>query len=446
MSNKSLTIKEVWAIGLMLFALFLGAGNLIFPPALGQAAGSNIWFAIIGFLITGVGLPLMGITAIAISGGNLQSIASRANPKFGILFSVVAYLAIGPLFGIPRTGTVSYEIAISPLLPEKIGGTSLSLFIFTLIFFGITYWLSLNPTKLVDRIGKLLTPVLIVVLGLIGIKGAITPLGSFQSPLEAYANSPLTKGFIEGYLTMDAIAALIFGIVVISAIKEKGIKENKMIANVSIKAGLIAASGLALVYISLAYIGATSVEQVGYASNGGEILAVSSKLLFGSIGSIILGLAIIFACLTTSVGLVSSCAQYFSNIMPKLSYKTIVLLLSIFSAIIANVGLTQLIKISLPILIMIYPLAIVLIVLTFLHRAINGYSEVYNGALLGAGIIAILDGIKTAGVNIDMITNHLSFLPLLDQGLGWLVPAIVGGILGYIIARVKHSSAVIEQN
>lgn len=438
MGNKQLTIREIWAIGLMLFALFLGAGNLIFPPILGQGAGTNVWISILGFLITGVGLPLAGVTAIAISGGSLQTIASNANPKFGILFSVIAYLAIGPLFGIPRTGTVSYEIAIAPLLSESLSNNKMVLFIFTLIFFGITYWLSLNPSKLVDRIGKLLTPVLIVVLGLIGIKGAITPLGDFKEPIEAYLNAPLAKGFIDGYLTMDAIAALIFGIVVISAIQDKGIADKKMIANVSIKAGIIAASGLALVYISLAYLGATSVEEIGYASNGGEILAKSVKILFGSAGSIILGLAIIFACLTTSVGLISSCSQYFSKIMPKFSYQQILLVLTIFSTIIANAGLTQLIKFSLPILIMIYPLAIVLIVLTFLHRMINGYSQVYSGALLGAGIISVLDGIKTAGINIEFITDQLAFLPLMEQGLGWLVPAIVFGIIGYIIGKMKN--------
>lgn len=435
MGNKPLTIKEVWAIGLMLFALFLGAGNLIFPPALGQSAGTNMWPATLGFLITGVGLPLAGVTAIAISGGNLQSIASRANPKFGILFSVIAYLAIGPLFGIPRTGTVSYEISISPLLPKSLGNNGITLFIFTIIFFGLTYWLSLNPTKLVDRIGKLLTPVLIVVLGLIGIKGTVTPLGDFKEPLEAYLHAPLAKGFIDGYLTMDAIAALIFGIVVISAIKGKGVTENKMIANISIKAGLIAATGLALVYISLSYIGATSVEKIGYASNGGEVLAKSAEILFGSAGSIILGLAIIFACLTTSVGLVSSCAQYFSDIMPKFSYGKVVFVLSLFSMIIANVGLTQLIKFSLPLLIVIYPIAIVLICLTFIDRFIN--SGMYNGAVLGAGIISILDGIKTAGINIEFITNKLSFLPFMEQGLGWLVPAIVFGLIGLFIGRGK---------
>ncbi|WLR50229.1 branched-chain amino acid transport system II carrier protein [Bacillus tianshenii] len=437
--KESISAKQTFVIGLMLFALFLGAGNMIFPPALGQAAGTNVWLATFGFLITGVGLPLLGVTAIAFT-GDLGSLSKRVHPLFGAIFPIVMYLAIGPLFGIPRTGTVAFEIGVTPFLPESMNATGMPLFIYTIIFFGITFLLALNPSKLVDRIGKVLTPLLVIVLGALVIKAIVTPMGSIAEPTEAYASGAFFKGFIDGYLTMDTIAALVFGIVVVSAIKDQGVTDKKILARTTVKAGLIAATGLALVYLSLAYLGATSINVIGEANNGGAILSGAATHLFGSAGTAVLGLAITFACLTTSVGLVSATGEYFTKIMPKLSYPVIVGILSVFSMIIANVGLTQLITISLPVLIAIYPLAIALIILSFMHNFFNGYREVYAGGIIGAALISALDGLSTAGVDLTNLNNSLgSFLPLYSQGVGWLVPAIIGSIVGYIFAKVKGS-------
>ncbi|MDF0726437.1 branched-chain amino acid transport system II carrier protein [Cytobacillus sp. S13-E01] len=438
MNEKVLTGKEIVTIGLMLFALFLGAGNLIFPPALGQAAGTNIWIAIAGFLITGVGLPLLGVIAIAHSGGDLQLLANRVHPVFGLIFTITMYMAIGPFFGIPRTGTVAFEIGIVPFLPDEwIGGTAL--FIYSIIFFGITYFLSLNPSKLVDRIGKVLTPILLLVIGLLVVKAVMSPMGIIQNPKEGYQTSPFFKGFIDGYLTMDTIAALVFGIVVISSIKEKGITDKRILVKACTKAGIIAASGLAIVYVSLSYLGASSVESIGYSNNGGEILSASSKYLYGSLGSVILSIAITFACLTTSIGLVSSTAKYFATLSSKLSYNSFVAVFSLFSMVIANVGLSQLITISVPVLIFIYPLAIVLIALSFAHSIIKDYKEVYSISLIGTGLVSLFDGLKSAGIDIDLITNLFSrILPLYEQGIGWLMPAIVGAILGFILAKTRR--------
>ncbi|WP_044893390.1 branched-chain amino acid transport system II carrier protein [Bacillus alveayuensis] len=436
MSSGKLTAKEIFVIGLMLFALFLGAGNLIFPPALGQAAGEHLLPAIIGFLITGVGLPLLGVVAIGLSGSDLQGLANRVHPNFSIIFTFVMYLALGPLFGIPRTGTVAYEIGVLPFMPETSEKYGIALFIYTIVFFGITYFLSLNPSKLVDRIGKWLTPMLIAVLALLFIKAIIDPLGSLQSSQGDYINIPFFKGFLEGYLTMDTIAALVFGIVVMNAIKEKGVTGHKEIAKVSIQAGMIAAIGLALVYLSLGYLGSTSIEAIGPKENGGAILSASAHYLFGNFGKVILGLAITFACLTTSIGLVSSCAAFFEKVLP-ITYKNAVFILSIFSGIIANVGLTQLIKFSIPILVAIYPLAIVLIGLSFLHNAFKGNCQVYGYSLFFTGIVSIVDGLKAANIQISVINEIFGFLPLFDLGVGWLLPAIVGAIIGYIRSLIR---------
>lgn len=440
MSTSKLSTKDILVIGLMLFALFLGAGNLIFPPALGQAAGDHLWPAIIGFLITGVGLPLLGVVAIGLSGNDLQGLASRVNPTFSIIFTFVMYLAIGPLFGIPRTGTVAYEIGVVPFLPEGVGKNDISLFIYTIVFFGITYWLSLNPSKLVDRIGKLLTPMLIIVLAMLLIKAIIDPLGTPQAAQGDYVNGPFFKGFLEGYLTMDTIAALVFGIVIINAIKEKGVTNRSEIAKVATQAGFVAAAGLALVYLSLGYLGATSIDTIGLMENGGALLSNAAFHLYGNFGKVVLSLAITFACLTTSVGLVSSCSSFFEKVLP-LSYKTSVLILSIFSGIIANVGLTQLINFSVPILVAIYPLAIVLIALSFLHSLFKGRSEVYAFSLLFTGIVSLVDGLKTANIQIDAINQIFSKLPLFELGVGWVVPAIIGALVGFIISFNKTDSS-----
>ncbi|QED48946.1 branched-chain amino acid transport system II carrier protein [Cytobacillus dafuensis] len=437
--NKNLSSKQIMAVGLMLFALFFGAGNMIFPPFLGQEAGSNMWTAIIGFLITGVGLPLLAIIAIA-KAGDVQTMASRVHPVYGIVFPVVMYLVIGPLFAIPRTGTVSFEIGVLPFLSENASSSRWPLLIFSIVFFFVTALLAMNPTKLVDTIGKILTPALLIILGIIVVKSLITPLGEPHAPVGPYADGPLFKGFVEGYLTMDTIAALVFGIIVISSIKGLGVTNKKSLTKICVQAGIIAATGLVIVYLSLAYIGSTAPDTLGTQENGGAILSGAANYLFGSFGSIILGLAILFACLTTSIGLVSACAEYFSKLMPRFSYKTIVIIFSIFSTIIANIGLTQLIKFSVPVLVIIYPLAIVLIVLSFLHNAFKGSSIVYIWALIPTGIISLIDGLNAAGLNMTAITDALNFLPLFDQGIGWIVPAILGAIVGYVISLASGTA------
>ncbi len=438
MNKKTLTNPEILTIGLMLFALFLGAGNLIFPPYLGQLAGEQLAPAIIGFLLTGVGLPLLGILAIAKAGGDLQSIAGRVHPVFGIIFTMVVYLAIGPFFGIPRTATVAFEIGTAPFLTAQMASSFWSLFLFTIIFFVITVLFALNPTKLVDRIGKILTPILIVVIGFLAVKSFLTPMGPIGAPVGNYDTEAFFESFLQGYLTMDAIAALVFGIVIIQSIRAKGVEDKNTILKTTAYAGFIAAAGLSLVYLSLSYIGATSVEAIGMQDNGGEVIALASRVLYGEIGGIILAAAITFACLTTSIGLVSATSQFFNKIFPQLPYLAYVFIFAGFSAIIANVGLTQLIAISLPVLLAIYPLAIVLVILSFFDHSFYQKSYVYIIPLVLTGIISVVDALKSSGFEFDAITELFSYLPFYEQGIGWLVPAVIGTLIGIIIARATH--------
>ncbi|MGG4220703.1 branched-chain amino acid transport system II carrier protein [Paenibacillus jamilae] len=442
--SKSVTSSFIIIIGSMLFALFFGAGNLIFPPMLGQMAGKNVWIANAGFLVTGVGLPLLAITAFVFSGkSNLQALASRVHPLFGIVFTTVLYLAIGPLYAIPRTGSVSFEIGVRPFFSNG-ADHPVALVVFTILFFGVACLLSLNPTKIIDVIGKFLTPIKLTFIGILVAVALIHPIGAFQAPAEGYTSHVFFKGFQEGYLTLDALVAFIFGIIIVNAIKERGVTTKKELMIICAKSITIAVTLLAFIYTSLAYMGASSVEKLGVLENGAEVLAKVSSYYFGSYGSILLGLMITVACLTTSVGLITSCSSFFHTLFPKISYKRIALMLSIFSMIVANIGLTQLIKVSTPVLIAIYPIAISLIFLTFLHPVFKGKSEVYQGSLILTFIISLFDGLNAAGIKVKGINDFFTeILPLYDVGLGWLVPSIVGGIAGYIVYYIKRRKIVL---
>ncbi|HZG80810.1 MAG TPA: branched-chain amino acid transport system II carrier protein, partial [Brevibacillus sp.] len=365
---RELTKRETLTVGLMLFALFFGAGNMIFPPALGQASGTSFWIAIIGFIITGVGLPLMGVIAVGLGGGNLQTLAGRVHPVFAIIFTFIVYLAIGPFLAIPRTATVTYEMGVLPFLSESAKASWVPLLLTTMIYFAITFWLSLNPSKLVDRIGKILTPALLVIIAFMFIGSLVKPVGEIGQPTGAYVeSSPFVKGFLEGYLTLDALAAMVFGIVVTVAVQASGVTNPRKVTISTIKAAIIAAIGLGLVYLSLGYMGATSVG-LGQSENGGQILTGVVHHLFGGGGTVVLGLAVMLACLTTSVGLVTACGRFFSSQIPGISYRAMILILSVFSAAIANVGLTQLIAYSVPVLMAIYPIAIILMLVSFFDK------------------------------------------------------------------------------
>ncbi|MEH7741575.1 branched-chain amino acid transport system II carrier protein [Bacillus subtilis] len=434
--SKKISSSYIIIIGLMSFALFFGAGNLIFPPMLGQMAGKNVWIANAGFLVTGVGLPLLAITAFVFSGKqNLQSLASRVHPVFGIVFTTILYLAIGPFFAIPRSGNVSFEIGVKPFLSNDAG--PVSLIIFTILFFGLACLLSLNPTKIIDVVGKFLTPIKLTFIGLLVVIALIRPIGTIQAPSKGYTSHAFFKGFQEGYLTLDALVAFVFGIIIVNALKEQGASTKKQLMVVCAKAAAIAATLLALIYTALSYMGASSVEKLGLLENGAEVLAKVSSYYFGSYGSILLGLMITVACLTTSVGLITACSSFFHELFPSISYKKFAVVLSVFSTFVANIGLTQLIKVSMPILMTMYPIAISLIFLTFLHPLFKGKSKVYQGSLLLTFITSLFDGLNTAGIKIEIINRILTqFFPLYSIGLGWLLPAILGGIGGYIYSAI----------
>ncbi|HFJ9279732.1 MULTISPECIES: branched-chain amino acid transport system II carrier protein [Bacillus] len=440
MTNK-VSFSYILMLGFMLFALFFGAGNLIFPPMLGQMAGNNVWLANAGFLVTGVGLPLLAITAFVFSGkSDIQSLASRVHPLFGIVFTTVLYLAIGPFFAIPRSGNVSFEIGIKPYVSNGASPTILT--IFTVVLFAVACLLSLNPSRIIDIVGKFLTPIKLTFIGLLVIVSVVKPMGRLQSPSEGYNTSYVFfKGFQEGYLTLDALVAFVFGMIIVNAIKERGATTKKQLMTICAKATAIATTLLVSIYTALSYMGASSVEKLGHLNNGAEILAKVSNYYFGSYGAILLGLLITVACLTTSVGLIISCATFFHGLFPKFSYRKIAIILSVFSTLVANIGLTQLITISVPVLMALYPMVISLIFLTFLHPIFNGNPTVYRVSLLFTFIISIFDGLNSAGLKIVIINEFFDqYLPFYGIGLGWLLPSIIGGLSGYIFSVLRKKN------
>lgn len=452
--KEKVSVSAYTAIGFMLFALFFGAGNLIFPAQLGQYAGENLWPAIIGFLATGVGLPLLGIIAIAYSGSaNLQELSSRVHPIYGVFFTALLYLTIGPFFAAPRTGTVGYEVGILPFIPE--GYEQLGLLIFTIVFFAATLVFSLYPAKLVDNIGKILAPALVLLLGGLLVAALFNPMDAIGKPQEIYAEGAFTAGFLEGYNTMDALASLVFAIIVINAIKALGIKDKNAILSTATKSGLIAITLLGVIYLGIAYLGATSVGTLGLFDNGGPVLSGAASHYFGNVGSLLLAVMIILACLTTAIGLVTANAEYFHTLFPKLSYKVLVVFFSTITFIIANFGLTNIISFSLPVLMFLYPLAIVLMILTFVSPLFNHARFVYVATIGVTFVISIFDGLKTLtdaleindfAFMVPVLNFYEAVLPFYSEGLGWLIPALVVMIVTGIIARVRSNSKVVESN
>lgn len=431
--NKRLSFSSYFVIGIMLFALFFGAGNLIFPAELGQNAGTQLWPAILGFLVTGVGLPFLGILVMGVSGSkNLQELSSRVHPIYGIFFTALLYLTIGPFFAAPRTGAVAYDIGISPFVGK--GYEQMGLLIFTFIFFAATLWFSLNPAKLVERIGKLLSPGIIILLLALLAVAIINPIGPITGPQEAYAHDTFLKGFTEGYNTMDALASLVFGIIVINAIRAMGVTRTSHVLSATAKSGAVAAVFLGIIYVGIAYLGATTTKTFGLFDTGGPVLAEAASHYFGMTGTIMLSIVILLACLTTSIGLMTACGAYFHTLFPKVSYKLFTTLFTLITFIIANFGLANIIQYSVPVLVFLYPLAMVLMLLTFLSPLFKNARVVYMTATVVTFFISIVDGIVSFMNTFKLafpdwlsaiIKAYDTVLPLYSQGLGWLIPALI---------------------
>ena len=413
--NNRLSGRNLLFIGTMLFGLFFGAGNLIFPIFLGQQAGQHVGAAIIGLLITGIGLPLLGVIGMGLTRSQgVFDLATNVSRSYAYVFTVLLYFTLGPLFAMPRLATTAFQIGLAPFLTTKL--QPVVLLGFSVAFFVVTWLLARNPGKIMTYVGKWLTPIFLLLLGALMLVAIIKPLGSLNVAASgAYVSHPVLTGFTEGYNTMDALASLAFGIVVIDAIRDLGVRDPGQIATDTIKAGLISMSLMAVIY--------------------------------GRFGNVLLALIVIIACLKTAIGLTSAFGDTLHGMFPKISYHWLITIACLIPAILANVGLTEMITYSTPVLMFLYPLAIVLIILAVLAPWLGMSRWLYGMTTVWTMIPAILAGINampSAWVQASWLQAllHLNaWLPLANLGLGWSVPALLGFGLGWLISRKQPSAS-----
>ena len=428
--SQRLSPQNIIGMGFMAFAMFLGAGNLIFPPMVGQLAGDHVWLAAVGFLMTGVGLPLLGVIVISRVGGGFNEISRELPKGLIILMGTCIFLIIGPLYAVPRTAMVAYEVGIIPFLSSE--GYQPRL-IFSILFFALSWYLSMCPGKLLESVGKIITPALIILLIIIGCAPLVSPLGLPGDAMGAYSSTPLITGFLEGYMTMDALAALMFGVVIMTNLKSHGITEKSSLFRYSVYTGIIAAIGLGLVYLSLFYLGATSRDIADGADNGGQILALYVDNLFGTLGSLLLAGVVTLACLTTAIGCITAASEYFDNLTEKLNYSTIVALISLTCMVLANLGLNQIITLFIPVLLTLYPVCIALILLGLIKDYLPNPRLTYRTTLLVTFTLSIVDAL--AGINLPSLQATIelfSKLPGFDIHLSWLLPAAITLIVTFL--------------
>lgn len=441
--EKKLTLKNKIFVGTMLFGMLFGAGNLIFPVYMGQQAGRNIWPAILGFLVTGMGLPLLGVAAIGLSRSDgVFDLAKKVGRPYAYFFTILLYLIIGPFFAVPRLATTSYQIGIEPFIHGS-GHGPLVLAIFSVLFYAISWWFCRKPSKIMVYIGKFLTPLFLLFLAVFMLVALLKPMGGLDHSVQVgYQQAPFISGFTEGYNTVDALAALAFGITVINVIRQLGIEDPKQIAKGTLSSGTLSILLMGLIYTLLALLGTMSLAKFPVASNGGIVLAETANYYFKGLGSVFLAIIVILACLKTSIGLITSFGETFSELFPKWSYEGIVLVASILPMIFANVGLTRIITYATPILFFIYPLAMTLIITGVLAPLLHIDNPwFYRLPVLFTIIPAILDGLNSApkvllsNPLVSQLLHIRALLPLSAYGLSWVLPALVAFILGLVFCR-----------
>ena len=414
--------------GLMLFSFFFGAGNLIFPPMLGYTAQENMWVSMIGFSITGILLPYLTVIVVAYMNGGVESIGNKVHPVFGTIFAICIYASIGALYGIPRAANVAYEIGTKNVLPVH---NQLTLIIFSAVFFLVVYLIALYPNRIIDNLGKYLTPILICIIAILCILVIIKPEGSIGKAGGDFAQTPLVSGVLEGYFTMDLVAALAFSVVIVQSFKLNGINEPKLLVKNVVKAGFISAVLLFIIYFALAYVGATT-DQTGL-KDGTDILTFNSLRVFGSLGNLIFGIIVILACLTTCIGLVNACSAFAMKKLPKISYKLFVLIFSILGFTVSTLGLELILEIAVPLLTFIYPTSIVLVLISLLSIFIS-FEMKYSFIIptIATLIISLLQILNDFNL-IKILNVVYAHFPLANIQLAWLIPFIVCLLIGIII-------------
>ncbi|NLT99021.1 MAG: branched-chain amino acid transport system II carrier protein [Christensenellaceae bacterium] len=404
--------------------MFFGAGNLIFPPYLGFLTGTKWWLAGFGFLITGVGLPLFGVVACAKINGTFVEITSRVGKVFSLVAVSSLVLAIGPMLAIPRTAATTYELAVKPLfltMPPMLS---------SIVYFIIVISFVLKPSAIVDNVGKVLTPILLIMLTAIIFKALLSPIGPISDT--GFSNA-FSYSLLEGYQTMDAMAAVIFSGIILSTAKEKGYK-NSELTSVIIRSSIIASVGLAFVYGGLLYLGSQSATLFPLDISRTTLLTEVVRLDLGTFGTIVLAVAVSLACLTTAIGLLSTAADYFSRYVfnRRISYNTTAIIMAIISAIISVSGVDTIVRIAIPMLTVLYPIVIILIALTLMGD-LAADRRIFRVTVGVTTLISLMDTITNL-TNWTSLRTVLNIVPLASSGFIWLVPTIIAFCASYLYA------------
>lgn len=416
--------KDIIVIGFALFSMFFGAGNLIFPPFIGMTSGSNWLTSFLGFVLADVGIILLSINAVAKS-GSFQNVVGKAGKKFGISLEVIMMLCLGPILVIPRTAATTFEMSIMPLT------SSVNSVVFSILFFGLTFLLTIRPTKVMDIIGKFLTPILLLALGVLISKGIVSPIGELSSN---NSDGLFVNGLTQGYQTMDALGIGGVTALIMTSFISKGYTDKKENISMALKSALIAGSGLVIVYGGLAYLGATVSTMYDASISQTALLVNITNTLLGKSGIILLGIIVAFACLTTSIGLTSVTAKYFEDVTnKKLKYTHLVAFICIFSSIASNLGVDRIIAIAAPILTIIYPVSILLVLMSTFNKCFTK-SSVFKCSAYATLLISLLNVVDSLGLNINFVHK----LPLDSIGFNWVIPAIMGGLIGKFIIKDKN--------
>ena len=429
--------------GLLLFGIFFGAGNLIFPPTLGAQSGEQFLPAIAGFVFSGVGIAVLTLIIGTLNPkGYIYEISKKISPLFATIYLAALYLSIGPFFAIPRTATTSYAVGISPLLAEAYKG--LGLIVFTLIYFVAAYLIALNPSKILDRIGRILTPVfafLIIILVILGAfkYGANAP----QTATEAYQISAFGAGFLEGYNTLDALASVAFSVIAVQTLKQLGFSSKKEYISTIWVVGIVVAIGFSALYIGLGFLGnhfPMTEEAMKGGTPGVYILSQATQEIFGSTAQLFLAAMVTVTCFTTTVGLIVSTAEFFNGRFPQISYKVYVTVFTLIGFAIANLGLDAIIKYSVPVLVILYPITITIVMIVIVNKIVPLSKP---GMQLTMGIVTAIavTSVLASSFEIATLTNLINSLPFANASLPWLVPAIIGILLSLVLPNKQESEA-----
>ncbi|WP_101670899.1 branched-chain amino acid transport system II carrier protein [Bifidobacterium anseris] len=438
-----LTTRQRVIVGVTFFSMFFGAGNLIFPPYLGALAGDRTAPGMLGFVLSAVGLPILGVIVVARAGG-FSNLSARVSPRFALVLGVAIMLTIGPLFAIPRTASTSFEMAVAPFAGEGLGGARL---IYSIMFFALAWLVAQRPDRLSQVLGKIMGPLLLIMIAVLFVTCLCVHHPPFAAPSGPYAHDQLMQGFLDGYQTMDLLAGLYFGIVISANIDAMGVRDERGNRRETALGGLSTGVMLVVIYAMLGFVGAVSGSYRGIdgaTDTGATVLTNLTEQVFGHAGTVFVGVIFVVACFNVCAGLISTCSSYFHKQFPRaLSYRAWTLVFALVALVIANIGLSAIINLSVPVLAALYPIAIVLVVLSLFDSVFTSrFPAVYFWTVLLTAIDSVANGVvglvAAFGGRWTWLETACGWLPLNDLALGWLVPSALGVVIGVIVSLVRR--------